>query len=61
MISNKNVINYKVVDIIEIYNFGFGAFSMWFCLNNSKFEFQNMRISNRNFEIENEFKWKSCQ
>jgi hypothetical protein len=28
MISNKNIVNYKVVILIEIYNFGFGRFSI---------------------------------
>jgi hypothetical protein len=26
MISNEKVINYKVIDIMEIYNFGFSRF-----------------------------------
>ena len=46
MISNENVINNKVVEIIKIYNFYFGHFFIRLCLNNSKFEFQNMRASN---------------
>lgn len=28
MISNKNIVNYKVVQLFEINNFGFGHFSM---------------------------------
>ena len=46
MISNENVINNKVVEIIKIYNFYFDHFFVQLCLNNSKFEFQNMRASN---------------
>ena len=46
MISNKNIINNKVVEIIKIYNFYFGHFFIRLCLNNSKFEFQNIRASN---------------
>ena len=46
MISNENVINNKVVEIIKIYNIYFGHFFIRLCLNNSKFEFQNMRASN---------------
>ena len=36
MISNEIVINYKVVYLIEIYNFGFGRFSIQGHLYNSK-------------------------
>jgi hypothetical protein len=32
MISNEELINYKVVVLIEIYNFGFGWFSIRGCL-----------------------------
>jgi hypothetical protein len=28
MISNENVVNYKVIVLIKIYNFGFGRFSI---------------------------------
>jgi hypothetical protein len=36
MISNEKVINYKVIDSIEVYNFRFGCFSIWGHLYNSK-------------------------
>jgi hypothetical protein len=32
MISNEKLINYKVVVLIEIYNFGFDQFSIQGCL-----------------------------
>jgi hypothetical protein len=32
MISNEKLINYKVVLLIEIYNFSFGGFSIQGCL-----------------------------
>ena len=50
MISNKKVINnkvVKVVEVIEIYNFYFGHVSIRLYFNNSKFEFQNMTTLNR--------------
>ena len=43
MISNKKVINNKVVELIEIYNFYFGHVSIRLYFNNSKFELQDMR------------------
>jgi hypothetical protein len=46
MISNEKVINIKVVQLIKIYYFYFGHHSIWLCLNNSKFEFQEMTTSN---------------
>jgi len=46
MISNEKVMNIKVVQLIKIYNFYFGHLSMWLCLNNSKFEFQETINSN---------------
>ena len=42
MISNRKVVNNKVVELIEIYNFGFGHFFILVGLGNSKFECQNM-------------------
>ena len=36
MISNEKVGNNKVVQLIEIYNFGLGHFFIWTCLNNLK-------------------------
>ena len=36
MISNKKVVNYKVVDLIKIYNFSFGDCSIRVQSNNSK-------------------------
>jgi hypothetical protein len=47
MISNEKVVNNKVVEIIEIYNFYFGYLSTRLCLNNQKLGFQNMIISNK--------------
>ena len=47
MISNEKVVNYKVLELIEIYNFYFGHFSIELCLNNSKFKFQKMTTSNK--------------
>jgi hypothetical protein len=34
MILNEKLINYKVIFLIEIYNFGFGRFSIWGHLKN---------------------------
>ena len=36
MISNIKLINYKAIDLIEIYIFGFGHSSILVRLNNSK-------------------------
>ena len=36
MILNEKVVNYKAVDIIEIYNFSFDHFSILVYLNNKK-------------------------
>jgi hypothetical protein len=47
MTSNGKVIILKVVELIQIYNFCFDHFSIRHCLDNLKFEFQNMRTSNR--------------
>ena len=46
MISNENIFNYKVLQIIKICNFHFGHLFMWLCLNNLQFEFQKMITSN---------------
>lgn len=43
MISNENFINNNIVELIEVYKFCFCYFSIRLSLNNSKFEFQNMR------------------
>ena len=37
MISNEKLINYKVVVLIDIYNFGFSRFSIRSCLKNYVF------------------------
>ena len=37
--SNEKVINYKVLVLIEVYNYCFGHFSIELCLYNLKFEF----------------------
>ena len=47
MISNEKVINNKVVDLIETYNFGIGHFFIQIHLGNFKSEFQNLINSNR--------------
>ena len=47
MISNEKVINNKVVDLIETYNFDIGDFFIQSRLCNFKFEFQNLINSNR--------------
>ena len=47
MISNEKVINNKVVELIETYNFGPGHFFVRIRLGNFKFEFQNLINSNR--------------
>jgi hypothetical protein len=47
MVSNAKVVNKKVVEIIEVYNFCFGPFSIQVRLGNSKFEFPNMRTLKR--------------
>jgi hypothetical protein len=36
MISNEKIVNYKVVGLIKVYNFGFIYFSIWGSLYNSK-------------------------
>jgi hypothetical protein len=38
MILIENVLNSKIVDPIEVYNFELGPFSIWVHLNNSKFD-----------------------
>jgi hypothetical protein len=40
MISNGQVVNTKVVELMKIYNFHFGKLLMWLCLNHSNFELQ---------------------
>ena len=52
MILNEKVINYNVVYLIEIYNFGFGYVSIRVYLNNSKiFELQNISMVELRFLI----------
>jgi len=36
MISNEKIVNKKVVELIEVYNFSFGHIFIQYCLNNSK-------------------------
>ena len=59
MISNEKVVNYKVLELIEIYNFYFGHFSIELCLNNSNFKFQKNDNFKQDFEIANDSSWKS--
>ena len=47
MISHEKVVNNKVIEANDIYNFCIGHFSIRLCLNNSKFEFQNTRKANQ--------------
>jgi hypothetical protein len=42
MISNENIMNTKVVELVKMYKLYFGHFSIRLCLNNPNFEFQNM-------------------
>jgi hypothetical protein len=37
MILNKKVVNYKVLELLEIFNFRFESFSNQDCLKNSNF------------------------
>ena len=47
MILNEKVVNNKVVELIEAYNFGLSHFFIRIHLGNFKFEFQNLINSNR--------------
>ena len=47
MISNEIVVNYKVVYLIEFYNFAFGHFPFRVVCTIQKIEFQNLSASNR--------------
>ena len=47
MILNGEVINNEVVELIKIYKFCFVHISIRLYLNDWKFEFQNMKTSNR--------------
>ena len=47
MILNEKVVNNKVVELIETYNFDFGYFFIRIRLGNFKYEFQNLINSNR--------------
>jgi hypothetical protein len=49
MISNENVINYKVTQLFEIYNFCFGHFSVQGRLTYLNFKFEKQNIMLRNF------------
>jgi hypothetical protein len=42
---NKKVVNNKLTELIEVYNFYFDYFSIRLCLNDTKFEFHNTRSS----------------
>jgi hypothetical protein len=46
MISNEKIVNYKIVVLIKIYNFGFGWYSIRGRLNN--FVFKNFKTSDTN-------------
>jgi hypothetical protein len=46
MNSNKKIFNYKVLEIIEIYNFCSSHFSTRLHMNNLRFEFQNTKTLN---------------
>jgi len=47
MIYNEIVVNYKIVYLIEIYNFGFGRFiHLGSFVQFKKIEFQNLSASN---------------
>ena len=43
MISNGKVINYKVVVLIEIYNFGFGCFAIGGRFTNLNFKLWELK------------------
>jgi hypothetical protein len=47
ILDKKKVVNNKVIELIEIYNFCFIHFSIELCLNNLNFEFKFMRTLNR--------------
>jgi hypothetical protein len=50
MISNEKVINTKVIELIEIYNYYFGHLRIQLYLNNLNFEFQKMTTRCKVFE-----------
>ena len=50
MISNENLINTKVVQLINIYNFYFGQLVIWQNLNLSNLKFEKMTSSNQNLD-----------
>jgi hypothetical protein len=52
------VLNYKVVDIIEIYNFDFGHFSIRGYLKILNFKCEKLK---NNFPWVDDFKWESYQ
>jgi hypothetical protein len=62
MISNEIVVNYKVVYLIEIYNFGFGHFpSRVICTIWKKKWISKFERFKQNSRTVNGFKWKSHQ
>ena len=61
MISNEIVANYKVVYLIEIYNFGFGQFSIYGGLYNSKNWISKFERFKQNSRTINGLKWKNHQ
>ena len=60
-ISIENVLNCKIADPIEIYNFDLGPFSIWVRLNNLKIWISKFENFKQNFGAVNDFKWKSQQ
>ena len=58
MISNEEVVNYKVLQLFKIYSSRFGRFSIRGHLKNSNFKCEKFK---RNFPWIDGFKWKSCQ
>jgi hypothetical protein len=61
MNSNENIVNYEVLDLIEIYNFGFIHFPILVRLNNLKFWISNYGNFKQNFGTVNDLKWKNSQ
>ena len=59
--SNENIDKYKVLDLIEIYRFGFSHFPILVRLNNLKFWIPNYENFKQNFRIVNDLKWKNSQ
>jgi hypothetical protein len=59
MISNKNLINVKVVEVMKIYNFYFGHLIILQNLNLSILKFLKNNKFEPKFETQNEFNIKS--